>query len=245
MPYIAGDGSAAQPIKTVLIGNGAGGTVPVLKIMAGDGSVDRLVWEGKKKFRDEFELVNAYLGANWEVVGTSPWLLYQDTGFARCFGNTTDGSRPSMGTWVEETATWGQYAKAELANAGSTGVGTWLQVHSRGDSDSFMGLQLNDSTLTLFNNPGGGAASITRGTASETRVAGKQLELRAEPTATPNVFTYRGLVNGVQKITWTDTSNVVPKPSTNKRVGWGSRTNRSFGSTKYAPALAWWEGGDI
>lgn len=247
MPYIAGDGAAAKPIQKMLIGNGAGGTVPIKKVMAGTGSSYAEVWPGKKLFRDEFELVNSYLtvSGNWEVVGTSPWLLFQNAGSASCWGNTTDGNRPSQGTWLEETATWSQYAKGALGTTGSTGVGTWLEVHARGDSDSYVGLQISDSTLTLFNNPGGGASSISRGTASETRVVGKELELRAEQDPISGIFTYRGLVNGVQRITWTDSSNVVPKPSTNKRVGWGSRTNRSFGSTKYAPALAWWEGGDI
>lgn len=245
MPYIAGDGALAKAFQKLLIGNGAGGTVPIMKVMGGDGSTDRLIWEAKKVFRDEFELVNSYMTSNWNVIGTSPWLLFQNGGAGMCFGNTTDGNRPSQGVWKEETVTWNQYCKAELFAAGSTGLGTWLQVHSREDSDSYMGLQWNDSTLTLFNAPGGGAATINRGTATETRVAGKVFELRAEQNPTTGIFTYRALVNNVQKITWTDSSNIIPKPSTNKKCGWGSRTNRSFGSTKYAPSLAWWEAGDI
>lgn len=234
---------ASIDVSKVMSGDGSN-SLPT-KVMAGNGSGVTEIWPGKRTFRDEFELVNSYLGANWEVIGTSPWLLFQNNGAAMCFGNTTDGNRPSQGTWIEETSTWSQYAKAELAATNSTGLGTWLQVHSRGDSDSYMGLQWNDSALTLFNTPGGGAASITRGTATETRAIGKVFELRAEQDSVTGIFTYRALVNNVQKITWTDSSNIVPKPSTNKRVGWGSRTNRSFGSTKYAASLAWWEGGDI
>ena len=226
---MSGDGTSSLPTKVV----------------AGDGSAVTEIWPGKRVYRDEFELVNSYLGANWNVVGTSPWLLFQNGGAAMCFGNTTDGNRPSQGVWKAETATWSQYCKAELASVGSSGLGTWLQVHSREDSDSYMGLQWNDSVITMFNAPGGGAATINRGSASEARGVGKVFELRAEQNPTTGIFTYRALVNDVQRITWTDSSNIVPKPSTNKKCGWGSRTNRSFGSTKYAPSLAWWEAGDI
>lgn len=246
MPYLIGDGSAGKPMAKMLIGNDAGGAVTMQKIVAGTGSGASEVWPGKRVFRDDFVLTNAYLeSSKWTTIGTSPWLLMQDGGNGFCFGNTTDGNRPSQAVWTQETATWEQYVKAELGATGDTGLGTWLQLHSALNSDSYMGVQWNDSTLTLFNAPGGGQNTINRGTATEARAVGKVVELRAEKNPTTGIFTYRVLVNNVQRISWPDTSNIVPKPAGNKRVGWGSRSNRSFGSTKYAPRLAWWEGGDI
>lgn len=246
MPYLIGDGSTAKPMTKMLIGNGAGASVPIQKIMVGTGTGATEVWPGKKVFRDDFVLSNAYLEATkWTTIGTSPWLLCQDGGNGFCFGNTTDGNRPSQAVWKEDTSTWEQYVKAELGDVGSSGLGMWLQLHSAENSDSYMGLQWNDSTLTLFNAPGGGASTVNRGTASESRGVGKVVELRAEKSPTTGIFTYRALINGVQRISWPDSTNIVPKPAGNKKVGWGARTNRSFGSTKYSPRLAWWEGGDI
>ncbi|MDI9899281.1 hypothetical protein QM716_05400 [Rhodococcus sp. IEGM 1409] len=100
-------------------------------------------------------------------------------------------------------------------------------------------------SLALFNTPDGGASTVNRGTASESGAVGKVVELWAEKNPTTGIFTYRVLINGVQRISWPDSSNIIPKPAGNKKVGWGARTNRSFGSTKYSPRLAWWEGGDI
>ncbi|MDJ0404054.1 hypothetical protein QNA23_11225 [Rhodococcus erythropolis] len=230
----------------MLIGNGAGGSVAMKRIMAGTGTGAFEAWPGKRVYRDDFVLTNTYLEpTTWNVVGTSPWLLMQDGGNGFCFANTTDGNRASQAVWREDTSTWEQYVKAELGAVGGSGLGTWLQVHAAIDSSSYVGIQWNDSTLTLFNSPGGGAATINRGTASEARAVGKIVELRAEKNPTTGIFTYRALINGVQRISWPDASNIIPKPAGNKKVGWGSQAKRQFFQTNYGPSLAWWEGGDI
>ena len=243
MPYLIGDGSAAKPMTKMPIGNGAGGTVPIPKIMAGTGSSAVEVWPGKKKFFDNFDRPDAVLGTSdgWHSTTTlSPYFLWAVGGNARVFDNGTDGSRSGWSNWNEDTKTGVQYSKGKLATVGASSLGTWCMVHANASMSDYMGLQWNgNGALALFTSVGG---TIRKNT-TRTQNVGDVLELRAGLNANGK-YVYEAWINGLFVIDWIDETNIVNTDLNHRRVGFGMQRARSLWSSSFSAQFSEWEGGD-
>ncbi|MDZ7933090.1 MAG: hypothetical protein U5N21_24915 [Rhodococcus sp. (in: high G+C Gram-positive bacteria)] len=243
MGYLIGDGAAAKPMTKMLIGNGAGGTVPIQKIMAGTGAAAVEVWPGKKKFSDNFDRADAVLGTvdGWYSTTTaSPYYLWAVGGNARVFENSTDGSRSGYSNWNEDTKTGVQYSKGTLATVGASARGTWCMVHANQTMTDYMGLQWNgDGALALFTSVGG---TIRKNT-TKTQNVGDTLELRSRLDV-DGKYVYEAWINGLMVIDWKDSTNIVNTDLNHRRVGFGMQRNRAFFNSTFSAQFSEWEGGD-
>ncbi|OFV79228.1 DUF7257 domain-containing protein [Rhodococcus erythropolis] len=244
MAYLIADGSSAKPLKQMPIGNGAGGTVPIQKIMAGTGTAAVELWPGKKKFSDNFERADAVFGTadGWHSTTTaSPYYLWAVGGNARVFDNNTDGSRSGWSNWNEDTKTGVQYSKGTLATVGASSLGTWCMVHANQTMTDYMGLQWNgNGALALFTSVGG---TIRKNT-TKTQNVGDTLELRAHLNASGK-YEYEAWINGLFVIDWVDETNIVNTDLNHRRVGFGMQRNRSFFNSTFSAQFSEWEGGDF
>ena len=243
MPYLIGDGSTAKPMTKMLIGNGAGGTVPIQKIMVGTGSSAVEVWPGKKKFSDKFDRADAVLATadGWYSTTTAaPYYLWAVGGNARVFDNNTDGSRSGWSNWNEDTKTGVQYSKGKLATVGASSLGTWCMVHANQSMSDYMGLQWNgNGALALFTSVGG----TIRANTTKTQTVGDTVELRAGLNVSGK-YVYEAWINGLFVISWTDATNIVNTDLSHRRVGFGMQRARSFFNSTFSAQFSEWEGGD-
>lgn len=245
MPYIAGDGSAANPIQKLLIGNGAGGTVAIQKVIAGTGSSYAEVWPGKKVFADNFDRADVVLGTNqnWYTIGTNPYYIWVVGNNVRVFDNTTDGQRLSWTSWMEDTNTESHYSKGKLINIGNASRGFWVLCNANQAGTDHVGFQWTGTTLQLFTRIND--VTTARGTsATRTQVVGDWIEIRSVINPSTGIFTYNGYVNGSLLCSWTDSTSLAKKGAGYKRVGFGLSRNRSAFVSTFSTQFSEWEGGD-
>ncbi|MFF1946818.1 hypothetical protein ACFVWF_32290 [Rhodococcus qingshengii] len=245
MPYLIGDGSTTKPTTKMLIGNGAGGTVPIKKIVSGTGSSTVEVWPGKKKFFDNFDRADQTLStsADWNVIAQeNPYVLWVVGNNVRVYNDGTDGLRSSWCNWNDKCQTDVQYSKGKIVEIGNSSRGTWVLLHGNAGLTNSMGFQWTGSSLQLFSTIG--TVTAVRGpSATKTQVVGDTMEIRAYRNSS-NQWVYEGWVNNLVYCTWTDTTNVIARGTSNRYVGFGMQRNRAFFNSTFSTQFSEWEGGD-
>ena len=243
MGYLIGDGSTARPLQQMLIGNGAGGAVPIVKIMAGTGSGAEQVWAKAVSLSDTFP-TNGPLGAPWNVFGTSPYLPEVSGGAFRIAGSTTDGTNYAHALHSTPLATDEQMVKATITTTNSTWP-SWLILGADSSGNNSVVLNWTGSTLTIYRKISGSDTSVA--SASESQVVGKTFELRCTKNPSTGIYTYTGYVNGAAKsgLSFVDSSSTIGRGPTRRFVGLGGTRRRAAFTNSWSPNLDNWSAIDL
>ena len=247
MAVYPGNGAGSIGItKYGRLGNGAGGALPLSRIMVGNGSDSIQVFPPKKVFRDNFDRSDQVLGQlwNWWTIGTSPYFIWCVGNNARMYDDNTDGQRLSWTSWMDDTSTDKHYSKGKIAIIGNSAQGTWVSCNGNQAGTDHVGFQWTGSTLQLFTRIND--TTTARGTsATRAQAVGDWLEIRSVINPSTGIYTYNGYVNGSLLCSWTDSTSLAKKGAAYRRVGFGMQRNRSFFSSTLSSSFSEWEGGDL
>lgn len=243
MTYLIGDGASGRPLKQMPIGNGAGGTVPIKKIVAGTGSSAVEVWAKPVSLSDSFP-TDGPLGAPWNVFGSSPYLPEVSGGAFRVAGSTTDGTNYAHALHTTPLATDEQMVKATITTTNSTWP-SWVILGADSAGNNSVVLNWTGSTLTIYRKISGSDTSVA--SASESQTAGKTFELRCTRNASTGIYTYTGYINGAAKsgLSFVDSSSTVGRGPTRRFVGLGGTRRRAAFTNSWSPYLDNWAAADV
>lgn len=235
----AGNVDITSPMATSAVA-----AAEVKKVMLGTGSANSLVWQRKKTFSDGFDYgSNQIISTSlWTQQFTAPYSIWSISGNAAIQNQATDGNHSARAVFNDNCSTDLQYSKGVIVNIGNSARQTWVAIHSNADMTTYVGVQWNGSSLTLFTTLNGVATS--RATASKAQVVGDILEARSTE-GVDGVITYGIYINGTLYNSWRDASNVTSRGLGYRKVGFGMNRNHSFFVSTISSQFGYWEGGDL
>ncbi|QIS16399.1 DUF7257 domain-containing protein [Nocardia arthritidis] len=233
MPGINLGSIGGVEVKSVSVGS-----VAVKKISLGDSAI----WSGGVRFSDNFNRADGALGANWVAIGSHAPVIAGNKADSPYAGGA-NSSVSYVARWSAPSESDDQDVAVTLAapagdQSGSLYAGVVLRAGAGdGPMVTVVATETGIRIVTLNSLT---ASTVRAETNGLTIAPGTKLRV----TAVGN--TYQAYLAGTQRISWTDTANVVSKGVNYRFVGiWISAATDALGSSSSSWAMDNWSGGDL
>lgn len=192
----------------------------------------------ERRFSDQFNRADGYLGSAWTTSGSSPWLPYISGNAVTNYGDGSDGTRIGKARYNATAATDNQYVRMVLGtvNTNFTGCVTGIVLGSDAAMLNYVSVEFNQNTMAIANTVNGTATALAS-TAFVGNI-GDVFELQRVG------LVYNFYRNGVLTLTYTE-SGGVGKGSTRRHLGFYVTSYRGFFQNRYSTKLDSWGGGDM